>query len=98
MEHRINEYIRGRRININDIDMNYQHYIYYNGLDYTITFYFRDINMKISYSLNENASMRLSQILDFVFNNYIPRKINENIELKVYFRNKKLQKIINKIK
>ena len=98
MEHRINEYIKGKRITINDIDMNYQHDIYYNGSVYTITFYFRDINMKISYSLNELTSMRLNYILDYVLNNYIPEKISENIELKTYFRTKKLKKITNKTK
>jgi hypothetical protein len=56
-----------------------------------------DINMKISYSINQNISIRLSQILDFVFNYYIPEKIKENIEVKMFFRSLKLQKIIKRL-
>lgn len=97
MEERINQYLNGRRIIIEYIDIYYTTDVHYCNQVYTIYFFFHDLNLKISYSINENIYIRLNQILDFLYNNYIPEKIKENVNLKVYFRTLKIQKIKSKL-
>lgn len=97
MKERINEYIKGRRIKIDDYNFNYSTDIHYCNKVYTIYFFFNDINMKISYSIDYNYSNMLNERLKYIFESYIPQKINENVNVKVYLRKLKLEKIRKQI-
>jgi len=92
---RIKNQINGRKLFIQNQQIDYTFYTKHNIDVYTMYF---DLDFCIlNYSIHENVFDRLTEIIDYIFLIYLPEKVNRNFDIISILRKRKIEKICQKI-